>query len=296
MFMPDQAEVLRELVRARPGAVDARPTARSILFTSGKGGVGTSNLALNLAVALGDYGQRVVLVDADLGLANLDLLCGISPSCDLGEVLADGDRPLADAIMAGPNDVRIVAGAHGMRNLAEPFGDGADRIAAELDSLELECDFLLIDAGSGLNPSIATLAAASEQVVLVTTPEPTSVADAHAALNRLRRELEAPRLRAVVTQAASAAEGKDCLARLCQSSRQFLGLVVTPLGTVRFDPAVRRAVRNRKPFVCEAPHGLAARGVRRLARTLIAERQPRVSHRGFFAALTARWSLGKVAR
>jgi MinD-like ATPase involved in chromosome partitioning or flagellar assembly len=86
------------------------------------------------------------------------------------------------------------------------------------------------------------------------------------------------------------------LARLCQTSRQFLGLVVTPLGSVRFDPAVRRAVRDRKPFVSEAPHGPASRDVRRLARTLIEERQPRGPRRGFFAALTARWSLGKVAR
>jgi len=294
--MSDQAEALRELVRARPGTVDARAGARSILFTSGKGGVGTSNLALNLAIALGDYGQRVVLVDADFGLANLDLLCGISPSCDLGDVLVDGGRPLADAVVTGPNDVRIVAGAHGMRNLADSLDAGTDRIALELEALESECDFLFIDAGSGLGTSIAKLAAAAEQVVLVTTPEPTSVADAHAALGRFRRGSETPRLRAVVTQAASAAEGKDCLTRLCATSRQFLGLVVTPLGSVRFDPAVRQAVRHRRPFVCESPHGPAARGVRRLARTLIEERQPRVGRPGFFSTLAARWSLGKVAR
>jgi flagellar biosynthesis protein FlhG len=86
------------------------------------------------------------------------------------------------------------------------------------------------------------------------------------------------------------------MTRLCASSRQSLGLVVTPLGSVRFDPAVRQAVRHRRPFLCESPHGPAARGVRRLARAMIEERQPRVPRRGFFATLTARWSLGKVAR
>jgi flagellar biosynthesis protein FlhG len=295
MVMADQAEVLRAMVRVRPEVDEPRPSARSIVFTSGKGGVGTSNLALNLAIALGDYGRRVVLIDADLGLANLDLLCGISPECDLGDVLAD-DRPLADAIVTGPNDVRIVAGAHGMRTLAESFGGGAGRIASELNALESETDYLLIDAGSGLGPSIATFAAASEQLVVVTTPEPTSVADAHAALGRFRRGMGSPRLRAVVSQAATAAEGDECMARLCASSRQFLGLVVTPLGSVRFDPAVRQAVRRRRPFVCESPHSPASRGVRRLARTLIEERTPSVRRPGFFAALTTRWSLGKVAR
>jgi flagellar biosynthesis protein FlhG len=307
--MPDQAEALRALVRARPEMVSGeglavlpvqeaparRTTARSLLFTSGKGGVGTSNLALNLAIALGDYGQRVVLIDADLGLANLDLLCGIAPSCDLGDVLS-GQRPLSDAIVTGPNDIRIVAGAHGMRTLAEAFGDGPARLANELSALEADADFLLIDAGSGLGAGIGTLAAAAEQVVIVTTPEPTSVADAHAAISRFRHLPAPPMLRAVVTQAASTDEGNDCLTRLCASSRQFLGLVITPLGHVRFDPTVRQAVRRKRPFLIETPNSLASRGVRRLARTLIEERQPRSRRPGFFAALATRWTLGRVAR
>src|SRR3954447_11920375 len=114
--MSDQADGLRQLVRARSGAsalaeppppaIAAGPTARSLVLTSGKGGVGTSNLALNLAIALGEAGQRVVLVDADLGLANIDLLCGLAPANDLGDVLA-GDCTLAEAIVAGPGDIRI---------------------------------------------------------------------------------------------------------------------------------------------------------------------------------------------
>ena len=143
--MSDQADGLRQLVQARSGPTAlAEPPpmpeppplqtrARSLVFTSGKGGVGTSNLALNLAIALGEYGQRVVLVDADLGLANIDLLCGLSPLHDLGDVLAAG-RPLADAIVPGPGDIRIVPGAHGMRHAlrgdgrrARPGGERAGR-------------------------------------------------------------------------------------------------------------------------------------------------------------------------
>ena len=302
--MSDQADGLRQLVRARSGAAalaeppgpepPRRARARSLLLTSGKGGVGTSNLALNLAVALGELGQRVVLVDADLGLANIDLLCGLSPAYDLGDVLA-GDGPLSDAVVDGPAGVKILPGAHGMRALPEVLGDGPARLAAELGALEAGSDLLIVDAGSGLGPGIATLAAAADEVVVVTTPEPTSVADAHAAVGRLRR-LPGVRLRAAVNQADSAAEAADVLARLGASSRQFLGAVVTPLGYVRSDPHVPLAVRARRPFLLAYPNSVASRGVRRVARDLVAEGQPAGRRPGFFAALAARWALSRVAR
>jgi flagellar biosynthesis protein FlhG len=303
--MSDQADGLRELVRTRSGTTalaeprqplrqaEAPPKTRSLVFTSGKGGVGTSNLALNLAVALGELGQRVVLVDADVGLANLDLLCGLSPVHDLGDVLA-GAVALDEAVTEGPAGVKILPGAHGMRAAPEVLGGGPARLAAELSALESGADLLIVDAGSGLGPGIATLAAAADEVVVVTTPEPTSVADAHAAVGRLRR-LPGVRLRAAVNQAASVDEAGDVLARLCASSRQFLGVVVTPLGHVLGDPHVPLAVRARRPFVLAYPACPASRGVRRVARDLLAGRPPRARRPGFFAALAARWALGRVA-
>jgi flagellar biosynthesis protein FlhG len=265
------------------------------VLTSGKGGVGTSNLALNLAIALGEAGQRVVLVDADLGLANIDLLCGLAPASDLGDVLA-GDCPLAEAIVTGPGGIQIVPGAHGMRTLVDVLGDGPSRIVNELAELEASADFLLVDAGSGLGPGIATIAAAAREVVIVTTPEPTSVADAHATIGRFRR-LAGPSLRAIVNQAESSAEAADVLVRLSASSRQFLGTVVSELGHVRSDPHVPMAVRLRKPFVVAYPGAIASKGVRRLAQVLIDEGRPgRTRRPGFFTALAARWALHRVAR
>ena len=302
--MSDQADGLRELMRAHSGvaavaelpesAREAPARARSLVFTSGKGGVGTSNLALNLAIALADLGQRVVLVDADFGLANIDLLCGLTPACDLGNVLS-GDAPLADAVIDGPSGVRMIPGAHGMRTLMDVLADGPARLAAELADLESDADFLLVDAGSGLNSGIPTLAAAADELVLVTTPEPTSIADAHAGIQRYRRVPGSPRLRAVVNQAASADEASDVLTRLSASSRQFLGTVVTALGYVRADPRVAQAVRMRRPFLVAYPGALASRGVRRLAQTLVEERRPRSRRPGFFQVLTARWALRRVA-
>ena len=175
--MSDQADRLRQLALAsrattviasasaadKPQFCGERPkrTARSLLFTSGKGGVGTSNVVLNLAVALGEMGQRVVAVDADLGLANLDLLCGLTPRYDLGDVLS-GRCPLVDAVVTGPGDIQILPGAHAIRTNGEDLTGGPARLAAELRELESEADFVLVDGGSGLGQGIATLAAAAD--------------------------------------------------------------------------------------------------------------------------------------
>jgi flagellar biosynthesis protein FlhG len=317
--MSDQADRLRQLViasrGARSGAGPAAPAegdppapaelpsrpraARSLLFTSGKGGVGTSNLVLNLAIALGELDHRVLVIDADLGLANLDLLCGLTPRYDLGDVLS-GRCTLAEAVMAGPGGIRIVPGAHAIRTGPEMLDDGPARLVEELGELESESDFVLVDAGSGLGPGATRLAAAADTAVIVTTPEPTSLADAHAALGRFRRLTAPPRLRVVVNQARTSAEASEVLDRLVASSRQFLGVVISPLGpgAVRSDPHVGLAVRGRTPFVVASPASPAARGVRRMARALVRE-QSATFHRGrrsgFFRGLAARFALGLVA-
>jgi flagellar biosynthesis protein FlhG len=277
---------------------DSPRTTRSLVFTSGKGGVGTSNLVLNLAIALGELGERVLVVDADLGLANLDLLCGLAPRYDLGDVLA-GRCTLEDAVMTGPGGIRIVPGAHAIRAGAEVLEEGPARLVAELGALESEAAFILVDAGSGLGPGATMLAAAADTVVIVTTPEPTSIADAHAVIGRYCRLAARPRLRVVINQARSASEASDVVERLVVSSRQFLGAVISPLGPgfVRADPSVPLAVRSRQPFLTAFAGAPAARGVRRLARALVRERWPRHRSRraGFFAALAARWTLRRVA-
>jgi len=317
--MSDQADKLRQLALAsravtasttaladdeRCGSGDlprpaSRRTTRALLFTSGKGGVGTSNLVLNLAIALGEMGQRVLMVDADLGLANLDLLCGLTPRYDLGDVLA-GRCCLFDAVVAGPGDIQIVPGAHAIRTGAEDLDEGPARLVAELGELESESDFVLVDGGSGLGAGVAKLAAAADQAVIVSTPEPTSIADAHAAISWFRRLAAPPRLRVLVNQAASGAEAALVLDRLVASSRQFLGTVVSPLGPgfIRVDPHVPMAVRSRRPFLTAFPGAVASRGVRRLAHAVVREHDPPVRDRraGFFAALAARWAFTLVAR
>src|SRR5262249_26302549 len=154
--------------------------------------------------ALGEMHARVVLVDADIGLANLDLLCGFYPRYDLGDVLM-GRCELSDAVVRGPGGIQVVAGAHASRTGMDDLAEGAKRLARELAGLEADFDFVLIDAGSGLCPSAGLLAAAVQQAVVVTTPEPTSVADAHAAISRFHQS-GISQLRVLINQAESDAE------------------------------------------------------------------------------------------
>lgn len=265
-----------------------------LLFTSGKGGVGTSNLVLNLAIALGQQGQRVVVVDGDIGLANLDLLGGLTPRYDLGDVLL-GRCGLSEAIVPGPGGIQVVPGAHATRTGLLDLGEGAARLARELRELGPDFDFVLIDAGSGLGPGVGVLAAMADEVVVVSTPEPTSLADAHAAISRLHQSEDPPRLRVLVNQAESAGEAVEVLDGIVNSSRQFKGAVVSPLGPgfIRVDHHVSMAVRGRRPFVTAFPAAAASRGVRRIARAILRERHPpaRAQRAGFRAALAARWRL-----
>lgn len=301
--MSDQAERLRRLLAHDGATAGERPSraasatpatiTRTLLLAGGKGGAGTSNLALNLAIALAERDLRVALIDADLGRANLDLLCGLAPSRDLRDVLA-GDCRLADALTDGPAGVRIVAGAHAIRSAheaaADPHDPGASRLAGTLDTLHAQADYLLIDAGSGLDPHVATLAGAADEVIVVATPEPTALADAQAALRRLGRP-DGPSLRVLVNQARSSAEAREAMDRFASDGRAYFGLVVRPLGFVPYDPRVPRAVRRRTPFALDAPTGPAARALRRIARQLLDEHDPGTAPRGgLLGTIASRWA------
>jgi flagellar biosynthesis protein FlhG len=315
--MSDQADGLRRLMRERgasrvesravgeqtssdPEPIRVHPqrrdkAARSYVFTGGKGGVGTSNLALNIATALGEFGRGVVVIDADFGLANLDLLCGIRPGRDLGDVLA-GECDLADTIVQGPGGIRIVPGSHGLKTFVDMLGDGPERLIADLARLESTTEFMFIDAGSGLDAVWSRGGLGADELIVVTTPEPTSVADARVVIQGLRGRAGPMRIRVLVNQANSAAEADDVIARLTASSRRFWGMTIDPLGHVRLDESVREAVRDRTPFVVSTPKSPASRDVRRAARRLIEERAPTRGERpGLIATLAARWALDRVA-
>jgi len=255
----DQATRLRQL------AATGRSRARVIAVTSGKGGVGKSNIALNLAIAAAADFRRVVVVDADFGLANLDVLCGVPASAGLADVVA-GKKRLYEVALPTPFGVELVTGASGISFLADLPDEDRTRFLAQMDVLEGEADLIVIDTGAGIARNVIKVAAAADDIIVVTTPEPTSITDAYAAVKLISREREHGCLSLVVNQAASREEARSAASRIVAVARQFLATDVQPAGFVPADPCLSRAVRIRRPLVAAFPNSPAALCIKHIAK------------------------------
>ena len=175
----DQAERLRNIIKAN--MAPQRPLARVMAVTSGKGGVGKSNTAINLAIWMRKMGQRVIILDADFGLANIEVMFGVIPKYTLADLMFKG-KELKDIITEGPNGVQFVSGGSGIARLVNLDKEQVKRILYKLSELENLADVIIIDTGAGISQSVLEFAVASPEVLLVTTPEPTSITDSYALL------------------------------------------------------------------------------------------------------------------
>ena len=289
--MTDQASKLRDLVRQVAGTVPASPhrrAARTLAVTSGKGGVGKTNLALNLGIALAHAGESVIVMDADLGLANLDVICELDARYNLSHVLT-GRRQLEDIVVPGPGGVRIVPGASGIARLANCTADERERLVRDLARLEGWCDTLIVDTGAGISDNVIAFALSSDLTIVVTTPEPTAITDAYATIKVLTRNEEYGDVRCLVNQAGSRREAHEVLERITVAARQFLNVYVASAGYVLTDPAVPISVRRRRPLMLEFPTSQAARCVQGIAHKLaLTRRKP--DRRGFFRRLAGFFS------
>ena len=286
---PPQRETTPPTERADTPAQPAVRHARVIAITSGKGGVGKTNLAVNLAGTLARAGKKVVLLDADMGLANADVLCGLDLRHNLAHVVARR-KSLDEVLAVGPGGFRLAAGATGLARMADlPAGEHG-RLLNALDSLEDSADLILVDTGAGISPNVLSFTRAADDVLVVTTPEPTAVTDAYATIKvvlRGREKGSGPRVSLLVNQAKHAAEAKNVYERVAKVAAQFLGVALDDAGFIPADKAVTRAVRARKPFVIAEPRSDAARAVERLAARL--ETGVAGQRRGgFFGRLTGR--------
>ena len=271
-FAPsDQAGNLRRLVEAQRQEVrhTAEDGLRTVAVLSGKGGVGKSNLALALSCALADGGKKVVLLDADLGMANIDLLCGINSRFNLSHVV-EGSRRLGEVLVPLEENVEILPGGTGLKELADLDDTELKGVIDSLGTLEGKADIVVLDTGAGIHKGVLAFALAADTTVLVTTPEPTSVRDAYGVLKSLNgASPEGRELLLVVNMAGSDREGQEVAERIMTASSQFLGRAPVYLGCVLRDDAVGRAVRQRKTFYRLFPAAPAGLCVRRLAGELL---------------------------
>lgn len=271
--MTDQAEGLRQLSgagRAPRRAVHAGPSgsrSRCLAVTSAKGGVGKTNLAVNLGLALAARGLRVGVLDADLGLANVDLVLGMTPPYDIGHVLY-GQKTLEEILLEGPNGLKVLAGGAGLYELANLSRWRLERLVRSLSQLDELLDILLIDTGAGISRNVLSFVLEVEEVLVVTTPEPPSIADAYSMIKVITLEGRRSRVHLVVNMARDEREAHAVYRKLEALSNQFLQTSLRYLGFVPRDEAVGWAVRQQVPVLLSYPSSRASQAIGRLAAVL----------------------------
>jgi len=258
--------------------------ARVIAVTSGKGGVGKTSCAVNLALACARLGQRVTLVDFDLGLANVDVIMDIRPLHNLSHVVM-GKMRVRDVAVAAEG-IRVVPGASGLRELANLTRPARDELIRSLQTLEEDTDLLIIDTGAGISGNVVRVAASADEVLVLCTPEPTSIMDAYATIKMISRESKHGRMHVVVNMAAERKEAERVSNTVSDVSRRFLSIDVDRLGFIPWDDHVTRAVKQRRPFGILYPRCPASVAIRGLGRMIVNGRKaPRPGGGGFFARL-----------
>lgn len=276
----DQAAHLRSLMKAR-----ARATV--IAITSGKGGVGKSNIAVNLAVTFATAGKEVVLLDADLGLANADVLCNMDLPFNLSHVIAR-KKEVRDVLYKAPGGFRLIGGASGLARMADLTEFDRQRLVNSLVELEKNADIILIDTGAGISPNVLSFTRAADDVLVVTTPEPTAITDAYAMVKVISKDNQPRRVSLLVNQAHHVTEAAQVYERISTVAKKFLNLNLLDAGYVLSDPEVPKAVRKRTPFVIGAPRCHASHCVAQLAMRLAQGVSVQPDSGGFFNRMS-RW-------
>ncbi|MCZ6836935.1 MAG: MinD/ParA family protein [Planctomycetota bacterium] len=280
-----------------PRVVPPKPIrlAKAIAVCSGKGGVGKSNLAVNLAVLLSRMGKKVCLLDADLGLANIDVLCNITPKRTLEHVV-DGKCELPDVALLAPGGFRLIPGGSGVARLANLDPGRRHTLLKQLSVIDRVADFIIIDTGAGLNPNVLSFAGAANIVLVTTTPEPPAITDAYGMVKTLLRHLPELKLEIVVNMVQSEQEGKEVFDRIARVCRTFLRQAPEWGGAIRLDPHVPEAVRMRVPFALYSPDCPATKAVDRIAQRLAGvETRAKIADAGFFSRLATMFGLSREA-
>lgn len=261
----DQASGLRQIVSPDP--------IRAIAVTGGKGGVGKTNVSVNLGVAMCEIGHRVMLLDADLGLANIDVILGLHPKYDISHVLS-GERGLEEVMVEGPAGLRIVPGASGIQALAEMGTAEHAGLINAFSDLAGQVDTLIVDTAAGISDTVLSFARASHEILVVVCDEPASITDAYAIIKLLNRDYGHQRFRILANMARSAQEGRDLFNKMCRVTDRYLDVTLSFMGAIPYDDNLRRAVRSQRPVIQAFPRSRVAQGFRSLAKKVESWPQP----------------------
>ncbi len=262
--MQDQAELLREMMKNKAtgaaGAKDAEDQKKTRIITvaSGKGGVGKTNVSINLALGYAKMGKKVIVLDADLGLANVNVVLGVIPKFNLYHVIRK-QKTMKEVILDTNYGIQIVAGASGFSRVANLSDDERNNFIGELSELSA-ADIIIIDTSAGVSQNVLAFVEAADEVLIVTTPEPTSITDAYGIIKIISTEIDNLDLsmKLIVNRVASVTEAKKVAHKVISIAAQFLNLKVDYLGFVYDDASVPTAVRKQLPFMVADPKGQAS--------------------------------------
>ncbi len=264
----DQAEQLRKLVKNQERPQSA---ARVITVTSGKGGVGKTSIAVNLAIQMQRLGKRVIILDADFGLANIEVMLGIRPQYNLADLMFRG-KNLSEIITKGPEEIGFISGGSGIQELARMSKEQVMYLTQKLVELDSMADVIIVDTGAGIADNVLEFVTASSEVILVATPEPTSITDAYALLKALNRRAgfsrEHTSIKMISNRVGSETEGRSLYEKMSVVVDKFLNIQPEFLGIIPQDDMISKAVMVQKPITMAYPGSPAAKAMQTIAEKL----------------------------
>jgi len=274
----DQALELRRLAADRRSRVvsevsgpEAAPEKlRIVAVASGKGGVGKTSFTINFALALAQKGQRVAVLDADLGMANVNVALGMAVRASLHEVVR-GERTMSEVMVEGPEGIQVIPGGSGVQELADLGEEGRAHLLAGLEELAHHADVLVVDTAAGISRNVLAFACAADTVVVVTVPEPPAIADAYGVIKALLHSKPGADVRLVVNRTMGPFEGKAVFEKLDLVVQRFLGARLRLFGQIPDDEVVPGSIRLQRPFLLAEPGAPSSRAVRRLAAEFLGE-------------------------
>ncbi len=235
-----------------------------VAVTGGKGGVGKTNLSVNLSMALAEMRRRVVLMDADLGLANVDVLLGLNAQYTIADVL-NGSKTLLDVLVNGPAGIKVVPASSGIQQMAELSPQEHAGLIHAFSELSDQLDVLVVDTAAGISDTVVSFVRAAQEVIVVVCDEPSSITDAYALIKLLNAEHGVFRFRVVANMTRSTQEGINLFAKLNTVCERFLDASLQYMGHIPFDENVRKAIQKRRPILEFAPRSKAAAAIRVIA-------------------------------
>ncbi|MCK9216526.1 MAG: MinD/ParA family protein [Firmicutes bacterium] len=274
--MKDQAEKLREIfknldynkIKENTYGRSSKKSARVITITSGKGGVGKTNLAINLGIKLSQLGLKIIIIDADLGLSNIDIVLGKSPKYSLSDVI-NYKRDMLEIIEEGPEGIRFISGGSGIQDLIKIDKNQLANLLLQLSKLDEEADIVFIDTGAGVSNNVLSFIYAAKEIILVTTPEPTAITDAYTLIKVISQKDKSKEVKLLINRAESVREAENLLNKLVEASEKFLDMKVYKLGFILNDKNVKNAVKSQQPFVLMNKNSEASKNISSIADTLL---------------------------